>query len=191
MGDMNLRSDDISSWGITLDDFKPEYTSIKVWNLIQFYTLVGRRTMMIKENLEPLETKYALHSPQENKYYLKDFRRYNIDDLILRPGKALDLDKTEVCIQNFRRYFTDGNLYLLFDAKQMDDTKAMLSRLWKAQFTEEGSLSYKIFIELFSESISYEDYRDFGKSLTGFRTVSNQYDTRIKELWAKVKINKK
>jgi hypothetical protein len=187
---MQLQSNEDSTWGSSLDDFKPELTSIKVWNLIQFYTLKGRTTSMIKSNLEPLTIQYALHSPQEEKYYLKDFRRYSIDDLVLRPGRNLDLDQTDFGIKNIRRYFVDGNLYLLFDETDMENTKLMLKRVYKAQFTDDGTMQYKLFIDILSETINYEDYRDYGRNLTGFKTVSNQYEQRIKELWNKSKKNK-
>jgi len=60
---MKLNSDDISQWTISLEDFQPEYTSVKVWSLLQFFQLTGKRTVLIKENLAPIvDLHYCIYS---------------------------------------------------------------------------------------------------------------------------------
>jgi len=65
---MKLQSDDISRWAISLEDFKPEYTAIKCWSLLQFFQLTGRRTVLNKENLAPIiDLHYCVYSEAEQR----------------------------------------------------------------------------------------------------------------------------
>ena len=76
---------------------------------------------------------------------------------------------------------------MLFKPEQVAETTEMLKRLYKSYFKSEGQVPYKIWVRLLEQSISYEDYMDVGKHLTGFRTVCHQYDLRIAELWNQAK----
>ena len=67
----------------------------------------------------------------------------------------------------------------------------MLERLWNSQFKNQGKLDYRTYTDLLKTSLDYEDYKDYGKALTGFRTVCNQYEKAIREYWNKAYIKAK
>ncbi len=77
----------------------------------------------------------------------------------------------------------DGNVHILLTAEQVEDTSDMLKRLWKAKFKTEGKLDYRTYIELLDQSLRLEDYKDYGSNLIGSKTVVNQFELRIEELW--------
>jgi hypothetical protein len=179
---MNIRTDDNGNrWVETLDDVKPEYTPIEAISPLSFFTLANKRTVMCKENLVPLtDVQYLVMAKAEDCFYVKTYRNYDVDTLLFyykRNGN----DMPEV--ENLLRYIYDGNVWLLFTPEMIEDMKAMLAKVYKSQFHKEGTLKYKTFMALLKESIDYEDYQDYGKALTGFKTVSRQFEMRIGELW--------
>src|SRR5574343_807014 len=108
---MKLITDDISSWFNSLDDAKPEYASVKMWSILQLFTLEGRKSVIKKENIVPIPfLRLALYSPQEQKYYYKEYRGYDVETMYLR---RLESDENKPYIDSLRRYVSDGNLYLL------------------------------------------------------------------------------
>ena len=185
---MILQSNEISQWGESLDDFKPEYISIKAWNPIQFYSLTGKRTTIIIDNFEPIpDLHYALFSPLEKIYYFKTFRNIPLKEMLFYETDN-KWDSYDAEIVSLRRYITDGNLWLLMTQEQVDNTSNMLHKLWNAHLTGEGKFDYRRYIELVSESLKYEHYKDFGKSLAGFKTISRQYEIRIAEILKKASL---
>jgi len=189
---MHTYSDDIATWTDSLEDFKPEYTAVKVWTPIQCYSFIGKRTVILLDNFEPInDLHYALYSPQEKRYYLKEFPNVALWLMVFYKTEEA-WDSYDAFLNDFRRRVSDGNVYLLLTEQQVKDTTAMLERLYKAQFKEEGKLPYKIYIELLDVSLKYEDYKDHGKSITGFKTVCSQFEDKINALWGKAKeFNKK
>lgn len=180
---MKLITDDISSWTNSLDDFKPEYVNVKIWNILQLFTLEGRKSVIKKENIIPIPELYlALHSPQEQRYYYRIYQGYNVESMYLR---RLESDEWKSYIDSMRRYVSDGNLYLLLTEKQVQDTTAMLERLYKSHFVGQGKVPYKIWIKLLSAYLDYEDYKDYGENLMGYKTVCNKFETQLRELWDK------
>ena len=175
---MKLITDDTSSWGTSLDAFKPEYSSVKIWNILQLFTLEGRKSVIKKENIIPIPfLRLALFSPQEQRYYYKEYRGYDIESMYFRrlePNE--DTDK-------IRRYVSDGNLYLLLSDKQIQDTTTMLERLYKSHFVGQGKVPYKIWLKLLQAYLDYEDYKEYGVNLVGFKTVCHQFETQIRTLW--------
>ena len=180
---MNINSNEISKWANTLDDFKEEYTSVKIWSPIQFYALRGRISTIALDNFDPIpDLHYALYSPKEKRYYLKEFTNIPMWEMLFyKPDKAWDSYDTEV--NNYLRYISDGNLFLLLTKEQIDDTTAKLVKLWKANLTGEGKLNYKIYIEIVRVALQYEDYKGNMKGATGYMTVCNSYDNKLIELW--------
>jgi hypothetical protein len=69
---------------------------------------------------------------------------------------------------------------------QVNETTQMLQRLYKSHYVGEGKVSYRRFIELMDVSLSLEDYREYGKSLMGFKTVCAQYERRLSAIWEEV-----
>jgi hypothetical protein len=172
-----IHEDDLSKWAESLEDFKPGLIPVKCWSILMFYQLRGKTTTLLKSNMEPLRyLYYALFSPQENRYYKKLFRAWSLDDLQNNEDTAMSY---------LRQRVIDNNIWILYTQQQVEDTRAMLSRLYKANITTEGTLDYRLYIQILDISLRLEDYRDTGKTLTGYRTVCNQMDTELRELWAK------
>ncbi len=183
---MTIQTDDNGfKWVANPKDCMPEYTPIRCFSLLNFFTLSNRKSVISKENLIPLtDAQYLIRAKSEEKYYLHTYRNWDIDTLYFYYSRQGN-DIPEV--ENLRRYVYDGNVTLLFTPQMVDDMRAMLARIYKAQFKSEGTLEYKIFISLLRECIEYEEYKEYGKGLTGFRTVCNQFDVRIGELWKAAK----
>lgn len=180
---MNLQSNDISSWFNTLKDIEPEYTPIKVWNVLQFFRMRGKTSLLMSENLEPIpDLKYVVCSPKENRFYLKESRLWNLNRLYFFR-RDLDFSGEDTAVEQLRRYVYDGNIHLLFTPDMIKDMKAMLARVYNGYFKDKGVLSYKIYIDLLENSLKLEDYKEYGSNLTGFKTVCNQYENTIKNLW--------
>lgn len=173
----------------SLDEAKEEgYTPIKCTSVLEFYTLRGKTSKLLKANLEPIkDLYYALYDPNVKKYYIKYFNLYPVEVLYFYR-RTLDFSGDDPTVANLRRYTDDGNVWLLLTAEQIKATTALLERLYKAQFGREGKLDYRIYVQLLRESLDYEDYMDFGKSLVGYKTVCSQYEKRIAELWKKAKL---
>ena len=182
---MQLQSNDIGSWGDSLDAFKPEYTAIKCYHPLMCYTLIGRRTVIIADNLAPIEDlKYCVHSPQENRYYFKLFPELNLK-LFLFKALNRDWDSYDRVVINLMNYISDGRLYLLLTAEQIADTTAMLERLYRSHFVGKGKVDYRVWIELAEACLRYEHYRINFSFEEGFRTKCRQHEIKIKELWEK------
>lgn len=182
---MKLQTGEISQWVDVLGDFAPEYTAIKATTPLNFFRLKGRTTSMISSNVECIPNLfYAVYSPLEERYYYKQYHGYDLDTIFFyRP--TLTFSGEDEAVRVLRRYIQDGNVYVLFTAEQIADTTAMLKRLWKSHFVNEGKLDYRIFIEILKLSLEYEDYKDYGKSLTGFMTICKKYESSIREWWDK------
>ena len=184
---MNLKSeDDISSWGDSLEDFKPEYTAIKVRSLLQFFILEGRKTVLIKENLIPIpDLHYAVHSSYQNRYYFRRYRGYDIDTLYLyRKSLTFSGESTEV--ENLQRYVYDGNVHILLTNEQTENTRSMLRRLWKSHFVVAGAVPYKLYLNLLDQSLRLEDYRENLQGAEGYRTTCHQFEERIRAIWDEI-----
>lgn len=179
---MNMTTDENGfRFFATLADCKPEYTPIKCWSLLQFFTLESRKTVLEKGNLIPIgDLKYMVRCKSPERFLVYDYRGYSVDDMFFYYSRH---GNTDEAIENLMRYVTDGNVYLLFTGKDVTDTKAMLQRVYKSRYKDEGKLEYKDFIPLLTESIRYEDYQYYCKSHPGFNTVCNLFEQRIDELW--------
>ena len=167
-----------------LDEAKKDgYAPVKVISLLQFFTLPGRRSVMSKENLEPIpDLKYCVYSPAEDKYYIRDYRNYDIDTLFFYR-RSDTFSGEDTAVESLRRYIEDGNVWILFTKEQVSDTTAMLEKLWKSQLSGEGKLDYRIYLNLLDQSLRLEDYQGYAKNLTGYKTVCKQFTDRIAELW--------
>ena len=180
---MKLQSDDISQWCDNLDCFLPEYKTVGCWSPIQFYMLKGRKTVISLDNLEPIpDLHYALYSPQEQRYYLKKFNNVPLGSVLFMKTDE-EWDSWDVELNNFRQRIEASLITLLFTQEQVDSTTDILKRLWKANLEGEGKLDYRTYIRIVSTALNLEDYKTYGRELTGFKTICNQLQTEINELW--------
>ena len=181
---MNLKSDDISQWGESLDDFKPEYSPVKVWSPIQFYTLQGKRTTIALDNFIPIDFDlvYALYSPQEEKYYFKFFNNIPLGTVLFYKTDN-EWDSWDLDLNNLRQRIDAGLIYLLLTPEQVNDTRSKLRSLYRANLSDDGQLDYKTYIKIVALALQYENYKDTCKSLTGYRSVCNDFDEKLAELW--------
>ena len=181
---MNILTDDISSWAKTLEDFQPEYKAIPVWTPLQAYRLIGKKTVIELDNFEPIpDLHYALFSPKEGKYYLKEFPDIPMW-LMLFYKTDEDWDSYDTFLNSFRRYVSDGNIFLLLTPEQVKDTSNKLERIGAGNHLPgDGKLDYRLYLKIVKEVLDYESYKDKCKNLTGFKTVCNQFEIRISELW--------
>jgi len=156
---------------------------IKAVSVCQFFTLQGRVTKIIKENLIPIEgLSYAVLAkhPEGDRYYTREFRMYSIDELYFYK-------REDTAIENLRRYVEDSRVILMLKPEMVADTTEMLKRLYKSYFKSEGQLPYKIWVRLMEACLDAEDYQNDHKSLPVYKTVLNQYSIKIEELWKQAK----
>jgi hypothetical protein len=175
---------------LSTDEMKEDgLTPIKVTSLLQFFTLAGKKSVLSKDNLIPIPNlTYVVLAkyPGGDRYFLREFHNYSIDELYFyRQTETFSGQST--AIENLRKYVSDRRVTLLYTSEQVADTQDMLRRLYKAEFKTEGQLDYKLYLTILEQNLLYEDYRDTGKSLTGFKTVCNQFQLRIAELWKSAK----
>jgi len=162
-------------------------TPVKVWNLLQFFQLSGRRNVLTKANLIPIpDLRYTVLNG-EKKYYISEFRQNYTVDMVYFYRKSMDFSGEDTAIENLRRYVDDRRLWLILTAEQIEQTKSMLARVYKAQFHQEGTLDYKLYIQILELSLKLEDYEDWGKHLTGFKTACKIMLDHILKLWKKAK----
>jgi hypothetical protein len=179
---MNIRTDEdgFIKWFESLEDIKPEYTAIKCWHPIQFYWLDGRRTSITKANITPIPLDYLIFDEYVNKYYFRTFRQFDADTfLCYYHGNG----KVNTEVENLLRYVYDGTVILLLNEQLVSDMKAMLARVYKSRVAGEGTLKYKDFINIASQTIELEQYKSYGRNLTGFLTVCKQMEDRINAIW--------
>lgn len=172
----------------SLEEVKIEgYTPIKVNNRLQFFQLEGRKTVMVKDNIIPLAgIPYVVLAkyPGGDRYFLRTYHNYSLDELFWYRRSDTFSGSNEA-IENLRKYIEDKRVTLLYTKEQIATTSEMLRRIYYAQFKTEGQLDYTIYLKLLETSLKFEDYKDVGKNLTGFKTLCNQFEISINELWKK------
>lgn len=174
-----IHNEEDSIWADSLDDFKPDYTPIKCWSVLQLYELRGRTTTLVKANLEYIKyTYYCVYDANVKRYYKRLGRAYTIDQLYFFKGD-------DVAISNLHRFIADGNVTILMSAQQVESVSECLKRLYKSYFSEEGKLDYRLYIKILTLSLQLEDFQDNQKGITGYKTAINQMEEQIRELWQK------
>lgn len=157
------------------------YTVIKVWNPLQFYILPGRRSAITLDNLSPIPDLKYLVGGTNGRFYVRDFRDISVRDL--RFYYSDRLSPVDESVEILRTYIYDGRVWLLLTAEQMENIRAVLARVYKANLQGEGTLKYKAFIEILDQTLQLEDYKSYAGNLVGFQTVCKQFTDRIAELF--------
>ena len=189
---MEIRSNDQSRWAESLKDFKPNYDVVRVWNPLQCYQLIGRKSTLILENFQPIpELTYCYLSPAENRYYIKTF-----PDIPLWKMCYAEPDPVwDSFLLDFKKRIDDRNVYMILTLKMVKNTTEMLKRVFHGNLSWKGEVDtknfYPIYIELVDASLRYEDYKNNCKALTGYKTICNVMDTTVKDLWKKAYETKK
>jgi hypothetical protein len=183
-------------WYTSLEDAQADgFAVVKVYSLLAFFMLKPRVSVISLDNLEVIPNLFYLYEGRESddaplKYYKKSYRNWTADMLFFYR-QSLIFSGDDDAINIFRRRCGLGEVYLLLTGEQVEDTTAMLKRLYKSQFKEEGKLKYKIYLALAETSLRFSDYQQIGKDLTGYRTTCSIFEREIKNLWDKAKINPK
>lgn len=168
------------------------YTPVKCFSVLMFFTLAGRKTVMSKNNLIPIDNLlYLVLAKGEEKYYLREYRQaYSVDELFFyRP--CLGFSGEDESVESLRRYVDDERVWLLYTQEMINDTNAMLQRLWKANLQGEGKIPYKMYIRILEAELKKEDYMDYGRALVGFRTCIKLQDENIQAMWKSCYSSKK
>ena len=176
----------------SLEDFKPDYTPIKAWSVLQLYTLRGKSTNLLEENLIPIKyLYYCVYDANVKRYYKRLARPYSANEVLHPDRPTLHFSGDDQAIANLLRYISDGNLWILMSIPQVNDVTAMLERLWRANFSEDGKLDYRMYIQILENSLKLEDFKENQKNITGYKTVINQMEITIRDLWVKAYLIKK
>jgi hypothetical protein len=172
-----------SKWFESLDDVRVEgFYAIPVTTIASFFKLKGRTAIISITNLEPYTGEYLLYSPSDKRYYIKTYREYEYNKLMdyLYSGE-------DSFINSLSNYIANGHIYLLYNADMVSDMKGMLARVYKTHFKKEGTLPYKLYIQVLEVSIKLEEYVDYAKAHTGYRTVISLMQEEVDSLWNQVK----
>jgi len=190
---VNLQTDDNGfRYFLTVEAVKPEYKVVPVWNVLQFFTLEGRKTVMKRENIISIkDLQYMILDSNGEKYYLRDFRKRSLDEMYFYR-KSLTFSGEDESILELHHFISTNRVFLLLSETNVTETTAMLERLYESHFKGKGKVPYKKYLELLQQNLDLEDYRKIGSNLIGFRTVCAQYERRIEEIWENVyEFNKK
>lgn len=164
------------------------YAPVKCNSVLQFFELEGRKTVMVKENIVPvMHLKYMVLAkyPGGDRFFTRTYHNYSLDELFWYR-RSPTFSGEDTAIENLRRYITDGRATLLLTKDQVANTSEMLRRIFKSQFKKDGQLDYRVYLKLLDLHLKRDDYMDYGTNLTGYKTVLNQYNVAINELWKSV-----
>ena len=170
----------------SLEEIKADKLSpIRVWSPVQFFTFAGRKTVLSKESLVPLDCQYVIlaKTAEYERYYLRTFNTEHTIDAFFFCRKSLDFGGSLDSIETLHRYIFDDKVWLLMTEEMVADTKKMLERLVKAHVQGVAELKYKTYIQILEGVLKLEDYKDYGKSLVGFRTACRVQQEYIDRLW--------
>lgn len=155
----------------SLDEVRADgLVPVKVKSLLEFFTLRGRTSTLAKENFIPLPClKYCVLG-SDKRYYVREFRQIWTIDMVYFYRKSLDFSGSDEAIDALHRYVYDDRAWLILDKEQVESVSAMLTRVYSANLSDKGKLPYRLYLEIAEASLKLEDYKDYGKNLTGFKT---------------------
>ena len=132
-------------WYNDLKEPIPHYTPVKVFSILEFYTLKPRASALTHNNIVPIQdVKYAYKAPTEEKYYLKRFRNHTYDEIVSSDDEAIKV---------LRQRVEAGQVWLMLTLQNISDTTETLKRVWNGHYSEKGKLDYRDFIALLKLSL--------------------------------------
>lgn len=182
---MNLitEEDGLIQYFAGLDQCEPEYKAYKCWSLIQFYHLPGRKSAISIDSLEPIPDVHYLckgveEEMGEEKYFFKPYRNYPLKNLFFtEKGSIFDGELAE---NIFVGRVKMGLIWVLYSTEQTEMLRQMCQRIWRANRTDEGTLSYKEWVTLADVTLRRDRYKEFRHGDIDYRTQLRLYDERIK-----------
>lgn len=169
----------------SLDEAREDgYSPVKVGSVVEFFTLAGRKTTLLKENFIPIpDLKYMVLNGQDC-YYVREFNQKWTLDMLFFYRKSLDFSGEDDAINNLRNLVEQQAVWLLLTEDAVNNTSNLLTRLYKANLEGEGKLPYRIYVKIVIESLKYEDFRIYGgDKLVGYKTVCRIFETNILDLY--------
>jgi len=166
------------SWDkVTLSDAQALALGKKKWGILEIKSLAS----LEKNNLIPIpDLQYLIYAKAENRYYVHTYAGYNVDQLYFYYQDTHA--EVNEAIEDLQTKVSNGTVYLLYTKQMIEDMKVMLSTVYKSHINGEGTIDYKDYIELLTESINLENYESVGE-VTGYKTVTNEFNKRINEIW--------
>lgn len=184
------QSNDIDSWYTVLDEIRADgMTPVKCTSPLCFFTLVGRRTTLLAENLVPIPNISYVYRA-DNKFYLRKSRAWSLDEIYFYR-KTLTFSGDDEAMEQLRHRIRMGEVWLLFTKDHIEDMSAMLTRLYSSYWTGEGKVPYKVYLNLLQCSLELQEYKNTCYSMDGYRTGLKLRETEITELWKKAKAEQK
>lgn len=178
-----------SRYYASLEDAKADgYYPVKVDSFLQFYALRGRTTTICMDNIEPLDTLYLLHAPKDEFYYVKEFRKYLLKDLLWKET-ALVFDDYEP-IDWFIERLNAGQMWLLLTIDQVNFISDMLIRMWKVGKGTDGKLGYKDWLWIMNKSLQRDHYKEGHQHDADYKTMTRKLEMEIVDFWKNVKPSK-
>jgi len=181
---------------LSLDEAKEKgFTPIKVRSLLEFYTLRGRTTNLIRANYEPIpDLKYCVlayknDEQKEDRYYVRTFAGYPIGDLYFYE-RSLTFSGEDESVESLRQHVQSERVWLLLNKGQITHISKMLERLWNANLKDEGKVSYRCYIRIAELSLKMEDFTINQKNITGYKTAIRLMEEKINNLWKAVYNNR-
>lgn len=124
---------------------------------------------------------YVVFSATENRYYLKAFPNYPIEEFYFYKYST-NIPDTEAQ-DTLRDRIYDGTVTLLFNKHQITEMTASLVKLWSHHFKGEGKIDYLNYLSIADATLVYEDYKIYNANGTGFKTACKVMEDKINQLW--------
>ena len=176
----------------SLSEIKEEgFTPVLVTNPVQFFQLKGKTSSLKRDNLEPIrDLKYIVLARGEEKYYMRESLQHSLDVLYFYR-RSDTFSGHDDAIESLRRYIQDRRVWILFTPEMVEDTTAMLKRVYKTKCSGEGTIRYASFIEILDRELQLEDYREWQRSVPGYKTSCKMQEDFINRLWKRTWNNNK
>lgn len=169
----------------SLDEARADgWTPIKALSPLYFFRLIGKRTTLLKANLEYMQLPYLILG-SDGKYYFRDnVRIRDIDDMLYYYNQN-DRSVSEE-VETLHMYINDGRLWLLYQPDDIEEMKDMLTRVYQAKNSGEGTVPYKTFMQILTICLSYETFRNDRKETEGYKTICKSQEDNINAMWKEV-----
>ena len=184
------QSNEVDSWYGLLDEIRADgYVPVKCISPLCFFTLAGKKTVLIAENIIPIPRMEYVYKAGD-KFYLRKSREWSLNEIYFyRP--TLTFSDYDEDMEILRQRIVMGLVWVLFTKDMVADMSAMLSRLYSSYWKGEGKVPFRLWIEILEENLRLEDYKANFSSQIGFRTNCKIKEDKITALWNLVKERQK